>query len=170
MIVPSLKSLRLRFVYSRSLPGRYMLTIITICLSSGRRHMMSLGEDQIPLLQYLDSLVLCHGWYKPLPHDENLADSKLKRIHVQICSAEMRNCITSALTSSLTHLSLTLDKIGVISPFEMALRYGINLRSLRIQGILQASLQSQHFRRYNDALPHLSELGIYFGISHIKGR
>jgi hypothetical protein len=42
----------------------------------------------------------------------------------------------------------------------MALSYGVNLQSLRIEGF-HRSPSSQHFRRYAHALPSLTEFGIF---------
>lgn len=82
----------------------------------------------------------------------------------------LSRCITPAFTSTLSHLSLTINGIGVISPFEIALQHGANLRSLRIRGALEPSVQSIYFRRYINALPYLTEFGIYIYGSNIRRR
>ena len=43
----------------------------------------------------------------------------------------------------------------------MALKYGRNLRSLRIKSKIGPTSNSQYFRRYKHALPYLTEFGIY---------
>jgi hypothetical protein len=70
----------------------------------------------------------------------------------------LAQCTTPALISVLTHLSLRT--VSTESAFEIALRYGANLRSLRIQGFLNGP-NSQYFRRYAHALPSLTEFGIF---------
>jgi hypothetical protein len=71
----------------------------------------------------------------------------------------LAQCTTPALISVLTHLSLrTAFHTG--TAFEIALRYGVNLRSLRIQGFLGGP-SSQYFRCYAHSLPSLTEFGIF---------
>jgi hypothetical protein len=68
--------------------------------------------------------------------------------------------VTSAIINGLTHLLLTTISINAVSSFELALRYGTNLRSLRIKGTVDGP-HSQYFQRYSQALPFLVEFGIY---------
>jgi hypothetical protein len=75
------------------------------------------------------------------------------------------------IMKSLTHLSLVdgpIDSIGSPSVFKIALLYGGNLQCLRIRGCLESSFHSRYFRQcaHSEALPHLTELGIYVTLSH----
>lgn len=73
--------------------------------------------------------------------------------------------ISPAFIQKLTHIFLNTWLVGSLSPFELALKYGVNLRSLRIKGAIDpAAGNGQIFRRYAHALPHLIEFGIYIDI------
>jgi hypothetical protein len=91
----------------------------------------------------------------------------MKKLHITSQpTATLTRYMTPAFTGGLTHLSLTTVSINNVSSFEIALRYGVNLRSLRIKGFPETP-NSQHFRRYSQALPFLVEFGIY--LSRISG-
>ena len=115
-------------------------------------------------LSHLNQLTLCVGWQEDLSLThlaKELEASSIKRLHITCAEIEtvLDSCITPALISRLTHLSLrTADTIE--STFDIPLKYGINLQSLRIQGYLRTP-NSQHFRRYAHALPSLTEFGIF---------
>jgi hypothetical protein len=85
----------------------------------------------------------------------------MKKLHITSQSTATLTCyMTPAFTGGLMHLSLTTVSINNISSFKIALRYGVNLRSLHIKGFAQTP-NSQHFRQYSQALPFLVEFGIY---------
>jgi hypothetical protein len=124
------------------------------------------GPSDIRLhrLCHLNQLTLCGGWQDhlsltDLPKD--LEASSIKRLHIT-CAFQtdvLARCTTPALISMLTHLSLRTPDTTE-SAFDIALRHGVNLQSLRIQGYL-GSPKSQHFRRYAHALPSLTEFGVF---------
>jgi hypothetical protein len=88
--------------------------------------------------------------------------SNIKQLHIgSPCADIIGLCITPTFISALTHLSLRTITQDTISPYEIILRYGAKLQSLRVEGQLQAPC-SQYFRRYAHALPCLTD----FGLSH----
>jgi len=130
-----------------------------------RRGFTGLGDVRIHHLFHLDQLVLYRGWQDhfsltDLPKD--LEESSIKKLHITYPYREINMlapCITPALISFLTHLSLKTPQ-NIVSAFEIALKYGDNLQSLRIQGKFDRQ-NSQYFRHYVDALPNLTEFGIF---------
>ena len=75
---------------------------------------------------------------------------------------------------NLTHLSWVFDNAinsnASASIFKIALKIGSNLKSLWVRGNLKLSLHSQYFQKcigtLPEALPQLTEFGIYMTSSH----
>lgn len=120
---------------------------------------------RIRLLSHLDQLTLCAGWQEHLSLTDLSKDLEclsIKKLHITgpyIRTDVLAQCATPASISVLTHLSLRTT-FSSESAFEIALKYGVNLQSLRIQFCLN-SPNSQHFRRYAHTLPGLTEFGIF---------
>jgi hypothetical protein len=107
-----------------------------------------------------------HFWFPDLLDDKMLLGWGIKRIHIKSFKRPVAPFITSSSISALTHLSLNVPSFGSLSPFEMVLKYGRNLRSLRIKGNLDPrTSHSQYFRRYTHALPYLTKFGIYVSVT-----
>lgn len=163
--VPLLQRLRLGYV-SLHVWAITIETTIKFSDSVNRRFIPSPSADiRVHRLSHLEQLTLCEGWHDhlsltDLPKD--LEASSIKRLHIT-CPHTVTDVLTRfttpALISILTHLSLKTPETTE-SAFEMALRYGVNLQSLRIEGHLN-SPNSQHFRRYAHALPSLAEFGVF---------
>jgi hypothetical protein len=123
-------------------------------------------------MPHLEELSLGNGWgnnfwFPDLLKDETLLGSGIKRIHIKSFKRFIAPFIASSSICALTHLSLNAPSFGSLSPFEMVLKYGRNLRSLRIKGNLDPmTSHSQYFRRYTHALPYLTEFGIYVSIAN----
>ena len=100
-------------------------------------------------------------WFPDLLQDEMLLGSRIRRIHIKSLTILSAPFITPSSICALTHLSLDAPSFFYFSPFEMALKYGRNLRSLRIKSRIGPTSNSRYFRRYKHALPNLTEFGIY---------
>lgn len=111
-------------------------------------------------LSNLKQLTLCYGWHQHISFID-LTTSSVENVHIiapSIPTPSQR--AASPFINTLTHFSVTTDSFTSMSPFEIALKYGVNLQSLRIRGCLE-STNAHHFRRYADALPFLTEFGIH---------
>ena len=103
---------------------------------------------------------------------DGLSNSSVKNLHITACHPDRiihRGIGSPHFMKTLTHLSWVFDKANdsdaSTSIFEIALRYGANLRCLRVRGPLTQFSHSQYFRQcigtLPDALPKLGEFGIY---------
>lgn len=112
----------------------------------------------------LDQLVLCGRWYEhisltDLPGD--LQTSKIKKLHINSpFTYHFSPCIPPALIGMLTHLSLRINSLFSTPLYGTILQAGVNLRSLRIETPMDIPC-AQYFRQYVNALPYLTEFGIY---------
>lgn len=119
-------------------------------------------------LRNLQQLTLCDGWDRHLKF-LNLTATPVKNIHIMAPSRRLPHlCLAPAFICTLTHLSLTTDSVDSVSPFEIALKFGVNIRSLRIRCSLK-SANSHFFRLYADALPCITEFGIYLTTPFVRG-
>lgn len=123
----------------------------------------SSGGARLHQLQHLDQLIICEGWQEfvsPVDLPQDLKMLNIKKLYLGTPSINLIGVsITPAFTNTLTHLWLTTTDSDSISPYAIVLRYGVNLKSLRIEGVL-VEPSSQHFRRYSHALPFLTEFGV----------
>jgi hypothetical protein len=125
-------------------------------------------EVTLHSLRNLQQLSLCSGWDRHLKFLD-LTASPVKKVHIVAPSRRLPHLsLAPAFICTLTHLSLTTDSIDSVSPFEIALKFGVNIRSLRIRCLLK-SPNAHHFRLYADALPFITEFGIYLTVSFAYG-
>jgi hypothetical protein len=129
------------------------------------------SSARIHQLQHLDQLILCGGWERhisssSLLHDLNGMPS-IKKLYIESpCAGLISLSINPAFSSALTHLSLKTMPVDTRSPYEIVLRYGVNIKSLQIEGPL-VQQSSLYFRRYTHALPYLTEFGVtHYSVQH----
>jgi hypothetical protein len=103
---------------------------------------------------------------------DGLSNSTVKNLHITTRYPDRiirRDIGRPHFMKTLTHLSWVFDKANdydaSTSIFEIALRYGMNLKCLRVRGLLTQSSHSRYFRQcigtLPEALPNLGEFGIY---------
>jgi hypothetical protein len=121
---------------------------------------------------HLDQLTLCESWDRFFSVD-GLFNSSVKNLH--ITTRQPNGIINQVIgrphfMETLTHLSWVFDNAidshASISIFEVALRYGTNLKCLRVRCRLGPAPHSRYFQQYTEALPHLIEFGIYVTSEH----
>lgn len=108
-------------------------------------------------LHSLDSLAVSSRVYlQTLPLQEMYSLRKL-------CLPNFDSFLLLAMPclGNLTHLELRIS-LPEITPFELILRDGVYLQSLRIQNSPTVATPSIHFRRYSQSLPYLKQFGVSF--------
>jgi len=70
--------------------------------------------------------------------------------------------LITPLVGKLTHLEMYHTRSSPPFPFEVVLRDGVHLVSLRIEKTPTSGTPSVHFRRYSHALPRLKRFGVSF--------
>ena len=162
--VPNLKSLKLRYVPS-PLPAwseKPTTVYVSDCMISNL--VTNLASMRIRNLRHLDQLTLCGRWYEhilltDLPGD--LQTSQVKKLHINSpLTCNFSPCIPPALVGMLTHLSLRINSRFSTPLYGIILQAGVNLRSLRIEDPMEIPC-AQYFRQHANALPYLTEFGIY---------
>jgi len=108
---------------------------------------------------------------------DSLPNSSVKNLHITTRYPDTiipRIIGSPHFIETLTHLSCVfddaIDSDASTSIFQIALRYGSNLKCLRVKGCLSPAPHSRYFRQHTgtipETLPHLTEFGIYVTSDH----